>query len=322
MTSHRIACSAYLFLALCVPAAWLAAQTKTKPPIRRAKPPVFSKTEPFYEDAFSQLKGERPANLGKAVAAAVSGSPAATATDDTSSDSGTGSGSGWAAFISPTTLEDEIKAQKTYADKTVTTPSDFAGNGYKLLRRDLTVAAMVFAVIGEYDGEVRWKKESPSLRDTFARTASNAKVGTTGVYNEAKLRKQDLADIVSGQAPAGKEADVKPNWPTICDRSPLMQRLESNFESKIKAWTSNAGEFKNNKEALQHEAQIFAIIGEVLQKEGMESGDDAEYRKFAMSLTSGATQLAKACKDADHDSASKAVSVISTSCDKCHEGYR
>src|SRR5262249_46646232 len=86
-----------------------------------------------------------------------------------------GAGSGWAAVISGTALEDEVKAQKLMADANVTTPSDFAGNGYKNARRDFMVAAMVFGIIAEYDGDVRWKKEAPTERDLFARTAANAK---------------------------------------------------------------------------------------------------------------------------------------------------
>jgi len=47
-------------------------------------------------------------------------------------------------------------------------------------------------------------------------------------------------------------------------------------------------------DALEHEAQIFAAIGVVLHKEGMEDGDDKEYANFAKMLTEGGINLAKA----------------------------
>jgi hypothetical protein len=322
MSAYRWAVAAYLTLILLVSASWVVAQTKTKGPIRRAQPPKFSKADPFFDDAFATaLQGERPDNLGKGgggkTSAGNSGTPASagTGTNDNA-------GSGWAAIISPTALEDEIKAQKLMADANVTTPSEFAGSGYKNARRDFTVAAMVFGIIGEYDGDVRWKKEAPTERDVFARTAANAKVGTTGVYNEAKLRKADLGDLIGGQSPALKDAEPKAKWGELINRTPLMQRLDISRDTKIKAWTASAGDFKDNVDKLAHEAQIFAAIGTVLQKDGLESADDAEYRKFATMLATGGKELAAACKEKNLDNAGKAANLIVNSCEKCHEVYR
>ena len=319
MSAYRVAFTAYLLALSVIPTAWVVAQTKSKGPIRRAQTPKFTKAEPFFENAFAALSGERPADLGQAVASKPGAGGASSTTSSGSTDN---AGSGWAALITATDLEDEVKAQKLQADKNITTPSEFAGNGYKNARRDFSIVAMVFAIIAEYDGEVRWKKEAPSERDAFARTAANAKVGTTGVYNEAKLRKQDLVDLIGGQSITLKDAEAKAKWAELVNRSPLMQRLDANFESKVKVWSASASEFNSNLEQLQHEAQIFATIGAVLKKEGMESADDGEYRKFADILIGGSSDLVKACKDKDQSAASKAASVIATSCDKCHEGYR
>jgi len=199
MSAYRLAATACLLLILLIPAAWVVGQTRSKGPIRRARPPKFSKIDPFFEDAFaSALQGERPADLGKGIARSSSGNSGTPSSDGTGASGN--AGSGWAAIISATVLEDEIKAQKLLADANVTTPSEFAGSGYKNARRDFSVAAMVFGIIAEYDGEVRWKKEAPTGRDLFARTAANAKVGTTGVYNEARLRKTELGDLISGQS--------------------------------------------------------------------------------------------------------------------------
>lgn len=321
MSAYRFAATVYLALPFCLPAAWLAGQTKTKGPIRRAQPPKFSKVDPFFEDAFaSALQGERPADLGKGVAnKSPSGNSGTPSTEGTGSES---AGSGWSAVISATALEDEIKAQKLLADVNVTTPSDFAGNGYKNARRDFSIVAMVFGIIGEYDGEVRWKKEAPTGRDLFARTAANAKVGTTGVYNEAKLRKQELGDLIGGQSFELRDAEAKAKWGEILSRTPLMQRLEPGRDEKIKPWTADAGQFKENVDKLAHEGQIFAAIGEVLQREGLEDADDGEYKKFAQMLVTGGKELTAACKEKNFEAASKATTLIVNSCEKCHEVYR
>jgi soluble cytochrome b562 len=314
---------ATIAVVLLLPAAWLWAQSKSKTPLRRAEPPKFNRNDPFYEDAFAAgLSGERPANLGQAAVAAPPTPGAAPASVAGGEPSPAPSGGGWSAIISATTLEDEIKTQRSQADRTITTPSDFAGNGYKAVRRDFSIVAMVFAIIAEYDDEVRWKKDAAAQRDAFARTAANAKVGTTGVYNEAKLRKQDLTDLISGQSPAAKEAEPNVKWGELINRSPLMQRLDASRDEKIGPWTASAADFNANQEMLLHEAQIFAAIGEVLKKEGMADASDTEYQEMCDILIAGARDLAQAAKEKNHDAASKAASVVSTSCDKCHELYR
>src|SRR5690606_11712664 len=127
-------------------------------------------------------------------------------------------------IVSATTVEDMVKGHKLQVDQNVTTPTDFAGKGYKVASRDFSILAMLFAIAGEYDCDVRWKKDAPAARDVFARTAANAKVGTPQVYQEAKLRKEELADLLNGSSPyGGKESEVAAPWKDVCGRSPLMQ---------------------------------------------------------------------------------------------------
>jgi hypothetical protein len=310
-----------LCVALCfVPLAISLAQ-QPKAPIKRAQPPKFAKADPFFADAFKELSGTRPENLGKPAVAATAASASPAASGDAAS---TGvSGSDWGTLVSPQTLENEVKAQKLGADTNITTPTDFTSKGYKYVRREFSVMAMTFAIIAEYSGDVRFKKEAMTMRDNFAQTAANAKVSTPQVYAESKIRKQDLGDLINGQSPALKDGlEAKADWSKVCSRSPLMQRLELSLDAKIKAWTADKGTFNSNLEGLEHEAQMFAAIGAVLHKPGMEDGDDAEYAAFAKTLVQGGTELARACKEKDHAAASKAASTISVSCDKCHEQYR
>lgn len=304
--------------------AW--AQTKAKKVIRRAQPPkIEHREELFFNDAFKEaLAGPRPANLGQAAPAVVGktgGSSSAPAAG--SSPSGTAAGAGWSAIISAAALEDEIKAVKLLVDADVTTPSDYAGKGYKAGRRDFSMLAMLFGIAGEYDGDVRWKKDAPAARDVFARTAANSKVGTQQVFNEAKLRKQELQDLVGGQSPyEGKEADAKAQWGTVCDRAPLMQHLEVMFEPRVKAAVASDTSFKSDLEKLSHDAEILAAIGAVLAKEGMADADSDEYKVFCEVLRQSGREIVEACKNKNYDAASSAVSAIGKACNDCHENYR
>jgi cytochrome c556 len=303
---------------IALPAIAVVAQTKAPKAVKRAQPPKFTKTDTFYADAFKEgLVGERPANLGQA-AAATSGSASSTPAG-----SGGVAGSGWAALISAATIEDEIKALKLQVDQGVTTPSDFAGKGYKQARRQFSVLAMLLGIAGEYDADVRWKKDAPAARDAFARTAANAKVGTQQVWQEARLRKDELGDLVNGGAPfAGKEAEAKAPWKDVAGRAPLMQYLEQAWDPRLKPALADKGQFTANAEKVLHDAEMLAAIGEVLSKDGMPDADSSEYKAFCLKLRDAARAVADAVKSKNYDQASAASATIGKACAECHENYR
>jgi hypothetical protein len=302
----------------------LVAQTKGKKPIKRAEPPkVEHRPEIFFGDAFKEgLSGPRPTNLSQPTKA-VAGNPGASSTPtDGSSAAADSAGSGWSAIVSAAAVEDEIKALKLMVDADVTTPSAYA-SGHKAGRRDFTMLAMLFAIAGEYDGDVRWKKDAPAARDLFARTAANSKVGTQQAYNEARLRKQELQDLVGGQSPyEGKVADAKVQWSSVCDRPPMMQHLELIFDPRVKAAVSDEGNFKSSIEKLSHDAEILAAVGTVLAKEGMADADSDEYKAFCEVLKKSGREIVEACKNKNYATASSAVSAIAKACNDCHELYR
>jgi cytochrome c556 len=300
-------------------------QTKTKV-VKRAQPPKFDKVEVFYNDAFAEgLVGERPADLARGAAvAATSGAPSTAPSAASGSPTPAGvAGSGWAAIISATTIEDEVKALKLSVDQGVTTPSDFAGKGHKATRRDLSMLAMLFGIAGEYDGDVRWKKEAPAARDVFGRTAANAKVGTSQVFQEAKLRKEELQDLIGGGNPfSDKEAETKANWKDVCGRAPLMQHLEAIWEPRLKPLLADGAKFTANADKVQHDAEIIAAMGEVLSKDGMPDADSDEYKALCAKLRDGAKAILDGVKTKNFDAASQGSTTINRACTECHESYR
>lgn len=326
LLNRLTACLTILAIALFVlvigNSAW--AQTKgSSKRVRRVQlPKLATDTDVFFNDAFKEaLVGERPADLGKSAAVVKSnpggnaGTPAAT--------TGGGGGAGWAAIISSQAIEDEIKALKLKVDGAITTPSEFKGKGYRLVRRDFSMLAMLFAIAGEYDGDVRWKKSAPAARDTFARTAANAKVGTDQVFAEAKLRKTELGDLVGGSDPfGGKESDAKATWNTVCDRAPLMQYLEDVYEPSLKPSLNDKGQFTANIDKVAHEAEVFAAIAAAIAKEGMEDADSAEYKAFCQTLEKASRDIVEACKVKNYEAASSAGTVIGKACTECHELFR
>ena len=289
--------------------------------LRRVAHPQWHKDDYariFFDNLFEEaLIGSRPASFGRRAAPPVK----ATAGGGSAAESG-GGVYAWSKLISATTIEDEIKSLKLKLDKSITTPTVFAGKGYREARRDFSLLAMLFAIAGEYDGDVRWKKQAPLARDLFARTAANAKVGTSQVYKEAKIRRDDLTDLVGGNSLSGDVGEAAADWSKVCDRAPLMKHLDASQQERLMPWTANAAEFKNKSEKLVHQAELLAAISEVLLKEGMEDADDEDYAAYAKKMKASALEIIGSVKTGDQETASKAVGAIGQACDGCHESYR
>jgi hypothetical protein len=306
-----------LMLLVC-PVLFVLGQSQSNP--KRVKFPEFRdegriKTI-FFSKALEKLVGARQINTA----------PTSGGNNTVGGDSELATGGGmtgkWAALISAPTIEDEVKAIKLAVDNGVDKPSQFSGGGYQNARYQFSVVAAMFGIIAEFDGDVRWKTQSPGVRDVFARTAGNCKVGSTQAYNEAKLRKADLQDLLGG-ATVDAKANVEDfNWSRIVDRAPLMQRLEVAVDERLSPMTSSAQEFESNKETILHEAEIVAAISHIFTRPQMEDGDDEDYAGYANKMKSSALGLLDAIKLNDSNRAASAVGGMTQSCTECHELYR
>ena len=283
-------------------------------PPKRARPPVWSRDvlDAFFEDARDALEGERPDYNQSASTAPASTASAGGPIDAASSFA-------WSKLIDPDTLETEVKRIRQSLDATITTPSAFKGGGYQIGRRDFSELALLFAVIGEHDGRPRWQDAAPGLRDLFARAGHNAKVGTDATYNEAKLRQQDLADLIRGSRPQLSKAERDADLSKIADRTPLMQRLNVAHEDRLTKWLADAASFRRSRSDVRHEAQLVAMIAEAIGREGFDFWDDKEYAAYARDLKQAASDLAAAD---NFDQARAAIANATNACTECHSDYR
>lgn len=286
-------------------------------PPKLARPPKFPPEvqNVFFDDPRKELKGGRP-DYEHPAKGGVSNTGAAGEAAEI------GVGFAWSKLIDADTIESEIKRLSALVDKEVTTPTEFKGGSYKLCRRDFSLLAALFAVTGQYDGEARWKDLSPGLREQFARAGYNSKAGSDQTYNEATQRKQDLADLIHGTRPQLPKADAAADWSHVADRPPLMQRLNIAQQERLTKWVADAGSFKKNAADLRHEAQLVAMIAEIITREGYEYTDDAQYIGFAHDLRQAASDADAATKKDDFDGARQAVGRAGKACTACHEAFR
>ncbi|MGB7343082.1 MAG: cytochrome c [Pirellulaceae bacterium] len=288
---------------------------------RRAAAPKFDDADTnrvFFPSLSDAIIGTRPSlSAIRKSAAAASVAQATPATADNPAKGG----EGWAALISPPSLEDEVKRVKLHFDGVVTTPGAFKSGGYQDARLDLSILAVMFAVIQEHTGEVRWKDQAAAARDLLARSAFNCKAGSTQVYNEAKLRKADLQDLVAGSGLSNREGQEQTDWSMIVDRSPMMEYAEK-LKDSLQDATNNAASVKEKGDQIRRQAELLAVLGVVLTKEGMDDFDDKDYAALSKQMAEAASGVVGALERGDADAVRKGVGAITQSCDACHEQYR
>jgi hypothetical protein len=287
---------------------------------RRSPPPTFSEAETnrtFFPSLSDAIIGERPslATVRQSSSAAAALSKAPTAAADSAQ------GGGWTDLISPVSIEDEVKRVKLHFDSVVTTPGAFKGGGYQEARLDLSILAVMFAIIQEHAADVRWKDQAAAARDLLARSAFNCKAGSNQVYNEAKLRKADLQDLVAGSGLSNREGEEQNDWSMIVDRAPMMEYAQELIDS-LQDVTNNAASVKSNTDQVLREAELLSILGVVLTKEGMDDFDDEDYAALSKKMTEASRAVVGALERGDADAVRKGVGAISQTCDACHEQYR
>jgi hypothetical protein len=288
---------------------------------RRAPPPSFSENRfsgLFFRSAEEAIRGQRPsvaaatgadaagADATGAVAAGVPATARSPATTAGASDPT----SGFTRLISPASLEDEIKRVRLEFEATITTPAAFRSGDFQKARLHLTTLASLFAVIVEHDGDVRWKRDAAAARDLLARSAANCKSGSAQVYNEAKLRKADLEDLVGGSGLTVRQAESENDWLTIADRVPLMVYAETLLDGPLKQGSRNAEAVKAESDRLRRSAELLAVIGEILRQDGMADADDADYRSLCQELIDAGTSVSLALDQQDAAAVGRAVGAL------------
>ena len=306
---------------------WLSADDAGGPR-RRALPPKWDHRviDSFFSDAKATLEGNRPdfgvGGKGSAIATSPGGisNPGSGVPSDTPD---AGGAMTWSKLITTDALQDEIKSYVSAVQTDVKTPSEFKGNLFKHARDDFSMLALAFAVIVEYDGDVRWKAQALAARDLFGRAGFNCKVATDQTFSEAKTQAENLAALIRGdsiEVPAG--ADPKASWAkVVANRPPLMHRLDA-ANNKLTAATSNPNDFAKNLDAIDHEAQIVAIIAEAIQRDGYDYTDDNSYKGFAREMEKQAQAVSAAARSKNADQARLAVGAINKACSNCHGGFR
>ncbi len=304
---------------LCCPLVAVAQQVRKKP--TRAAPPKLedpSLKSVFFADVLKELKGEPPSKTLADSNRSSSNQPPSKSVNSGGKPP-VDEESGWAKIISPTSLEDLIKESKLRLDEIVTTPAKFAGGGFQDARREFMLLTMLFGIVEQYPTNVRWQNSAKVARMKMSRVAASSKVGSAQAFNEAKLRLQDLNDLVSGTAITDSSPIEELEWSAILDRGPMMQSMEWALREKLIKLTADPKEFEASPEEIIRVSELISSLGNLLIQPGMEDADDSDYAKWSKALIEHSQAAVQAVKLGSIESAKEAAGKLDQVCSDCHE---
>jgi len=228
----------------------------------------------------------------------------------------------WSQVVSAAVLEDEVKRLAAEVAADTRTASEFKSTGQKRLRPTFSTLAVVFGVIGQFDGPVRWQAEAPGLRDECARAARNLKAASEATLREAKSRGEELAALVRGERVEVPAAEIEAPWAELVDRRALMSRLETAERDRLRPALANRATFAQQRGEVAHEAALLRLLAGVIRAEGFEYADDEAFREHADDFAARCRQLLAATEADDFEKARAALTELSKSCDRCHGDFR
>lgn len=290
----------------------IAQQKKVRRVVRVARPTFEENNwqDIYFEDVDSALVGARP-EISEPEAPTV-------AANESESSTSTGA---WSDVVSSSTLEDEAKSLVQKLNTTLTSPVKFK-TSYTDVNQIFSELALVFAIIQQYDGDVRWKDDAPNALAAMQRAAVNSRNSSDASYEYCNLRKFELTDLIRGENyPQIETPSETIDWTNVIDRSPSMIRLQIS-DDQIKQWTAAEDEFESNTDKIFHEAQWVSAIARVIAMEDMDDTDDDGYLEFCGSMEEAAKETVDAVKLNDYGRASKYANLMSQSCSNCHEEWK
>jgi hypothetical protein len=279
----------------------------------RAAPPPFTDAdrEPFFPDAREALVGKRPT---------------ASAPNNVAGSAESGDAKGdpfrWSEIIDAEALDTEVKRVAARLAAPLASPAAFKSEGHIACRAEFAWLAALFAVIEDYDGEVRWQRDAGALRAAFAHAAANARVASDQSYAEAARHRDELADVIRGARLGGDASPPLEKWSAVADRKLLMQRMQRALQDGVNPRLANDREFSSASADVRQEAQVLSLLAELIRREEYKFWDDETFRDYAQQLGDAAEELSQAAADGNYESARTAVGRASQSCTACHDGYR
>lgn len=269
----------------------------------------------FFEDVAAEaLVGERPERSLQSTAVASSDRIGVAEEPSHESD-------GWSQWISAATIEDEIKREHLNLNRLITTPVTFQTR-YGEIGQRFGMLATWFAVIENYQGDVRWSEYAATARELCHQAVVATRKASPASFELCKSVNIEIMELVRGGSIGGGSKTAEPvAWDVVSDRTHIMIRLELANE-QIRKWTSNDADFRKYATQMSQESEVTAALAHLIVLPDMPEAEEEDYRDYAMAMQEASIAFGRVLRNEDVESARAAADPIDRSCIDCHAQWR
>jgi hypothetical protein len=273
-----------------------------------ARPPVWSDEVKniFFDDAWTALSGEPPTSTSTEN---PDGLPAVVGESEKV----------WAELIDAETLMSVIRGVNNDVGRRSRNVAAFKAGVHLDCRRDMTLLGTLFRVVRVYPGEIRWKDSAPRLEQLCLHAAEACLQGTDESHAVLVEALTQIFDVFRGQPMSDEKLSEEQLIPEFV---PLMQSMEEITEHALPAYIGKQFEFRKRSGWAARDAQVLAVLSQVIRGEEYGFADDETYQVHADSLRDAAQRLQKSALANEFQLSVDAAAATGQACAKCHADYR
>ena len=270
----------------------------------------------FFADAFRDAFGGKSPFPTAAERPTAQPAPPANAAETTD-----GATNRWANALESQLLIDEIKAIATRSQNHSRSARSFADDARDATRQDFAIAATLFCILDEWEGEVRFKPQAAAASRALSEAARVIANPSGEALDVARRTSADLTDIVRGNQPLPADA-AAPSWQQLVKRDDFMWRLEMTVEEAIADGLESEKVLRANQDELAREANLAVALLAALRQETAVDAEREDYAEFARAAQREATALRAAITEVDLARSQAGLQKLRQACQACHEVYQ
>jgi cytochrome c556 len=274
----------------------------------------------FFDDPLGVVSNTQAAPTTSPAA----GTPAVAATDTpattpTAPAPSAGLGADWQSMISMEHLVDETKRIRNHLTASLQSQGTYNGN-YKELQVDGAVMAAIAGIVAQHPENVTWKPNARFVKQYGQRLNQAARALGRDAFEQSQAAAEGITAVLNGNLPADAGDPEDSPFGEVASRAGVMKRIEKASEW-MRANINSETVFQKEREQIQREATLLAVLGKVVSDASYESSDEDDYQAYARSLIEGGREAVSAAEDQAYPKFQDAINKITKACADCHNSY-
>ncbi len=228
----------------------------------------------------------------------------------------------WFKAVDGDLLVDEIKRVALVLKKATRSQATWDQYGSHQLQTDLVTTALLFRIISEWQGNIRFQSDALTVSRLLTQAAGHGSHAPKSALASARTVSGYLQDLVNGNRIAADNSQQPSDGYAQLDRSRLMARLELAIETNVESGLQSTSSMSSKQPELCREANLATAIFGALCRDGCTDADQPAYVAYCKSSARYTVILRRAVSEHRYDDACQALMQLRQSCNNCHAEFR